>query len=200
MAERKRTVTEKETRVYTPKVFIRRLYDSVRSWLVDERGTEIIREYGNIEVDRWESYTSFPSSEVTLGVYIKKALLAENRKNVYALVLSDRYRSRYQHESSIGVEFGFFPKSKKSSKDFNSETPAEELGYLVHQRLFTYGSGEFFVDDVLNRVMVNCWADSGRYGGEEISKWPREKIQSTRGIEGCLRIVKRLERNAFVGL
>ena len=198
MAERKSAVSEKETRLYTPKVFVRRLYDSVQSWLVDERGAEIAREYRNVEVDTWERYSSFPPREITLSANIKKAFLAKNRKNVYALVLSDRRRSRYQHESSIGVEFGFYP--KKLSEDINSQTSIEGLRSLVHQHPFTYGSGEFFVHDDLDRIMVNCWADSCRYGGREISKWPRETLQSARGIEACLEIVKRLERNAFVGL
>src|SRR3990167_8735026 len=171
MAERKSAVSEKETRLYTPKVFIRRLYDSVQSWLVDERGAETVREYRNVEVDTWERYSSFPPREITLSANIKKAFLAKNRKNVYALVLSDRRRSRYQHESSIGIEFGFYPKGP--SEDFGDQTPIEDLRSLVHQSPFTYGSGEFFVHGDLDRVMVNCWADRGRYGGREISQWPR---------------------------
>lgn len=199
MTERKDTQAE----IYSPDVFIDKLYDSVKTWLIDEKKAEVVKEFKDSKVINWETYSDYPPRDVTLSAQIKKAILLENPKNIYGLVLSDRMRSRYQRKSSLGVEFGYFPKGRRFkivTARFDNQSGVEALRSLVHQSYLTCGSGEFFVDGPFSSINVNCWADGWRYGGKGVGRWPKEELQTEKGIQACIDVVKRLEKNAFVGL
>lgn len=182
---------------YSPEEFLEKLYEDLEEDLIKGEDARVLKEFKPESVQSWETQGIWPTGTITLGIDIEKALLIEDEKNVYALVLSRRLRSRYDRSGrTLGLQFGFFPRPSEDSKfNFGPDSTTEDLALIVNQQV-SHGSGEFYIDD-FNRVTIRFWADDWPFGGDEVDKWESERLQSDPGINACKVVVKETIRRAF---
>ena len=187
--------TQETPNLDTPEKFIRELYNSIQTWLIEDQGGKEMFSFGASCVQNWDSHEADPGRTINLSADIKNAIVAADSKKMSALVLSVRSRSKYDRKGTLGVQFGFYPIGDRLPK--KPDLGVEDLKGIVDQHFFSYGSGEFFIHSDLGTISVNCWADDYSYGGKRLSGWEKKDLTSERGLEACMEMVKRVAKNAF---
>lgn len=189
-------ITGRDSEILCAESFLGKVYDKTSKWLVDARGAKVIKMFDAAEVLEWERQSTYPPGEVTLGMDVKQALLARDTLNTYGIVLGKRSQSKYDREQGPSLLFGFLPNAEWVVKRYSEETPMEELRMLVNNIPHHTRRAEFYFLSDLQRMDVDCWIDSYRYGGASISSWERkDKIMSPKGEKAIVDTVKRLVRN-----
>lgn len=190
--------TEVKKEKYSPEEFINELYAQTLKWLTEDQKGEIITELEPQKLDYWDfSEGRHPSEYVPLSIDVEKGVLLKTQKHNFALVLGKRFRSRYDHEETLGLQFGIRP-ADDESKYFKSLSPVEKIRNLTFRSPGSYGSGDFYEHSKTRNIQTDAWADGYRFGGQEINRWGKDKLLTPIGIDACLEIVQRTARNAFI--
>lgn len=177
--------------------FIVKLYQKTLDWLINDQRGKIAVDMNPQEIDSWEQHAGrHPGETVWLSIDLEKGVIVKTKDRDFALVMGRRLQNRYSRERTLSFQFGMLPTDSLPTKEGKN---IEMIKTLVNQRMGTYGSGEFFVNDETGKVMINCWADDTRYaGGKEIRKWTQEKLLTGEGADACLDIIQRTSKNAFI--
>lgn len=202
-----RTVTSGEMSVgeqrepFTPEQFLEKLYDRTIDWFVQNEGGEIIAELEPQKVRHWDSHQADPGRITTLSLELKKGVLARSKKFDFALTLGNRCQTKWDSKPCLSLQFGITnrPLIRTEDKMQGGIHPDIDIArMLVSQKYLTYGSGQFYIDDYFNKVMIDCWADHRTFGGPMIRDWPTAKLLTAHGVKSCVEIVKRTAERAFI--
>lgn len=195
------TVESVEAEIDPRELFLRDLYDRVLTWMQGQGG-KIAQEWEGQTFGNWRNLgPKHPQqSGLMVGADVEKAVLLRSPRRDFALALGRGLRSHYSRDPSLSLQFGMSPRSKgPKPKAWENETEEEEMYSLLNQEHFTYGSGEFVLDDYFNDIEIHCWANSRLYGGKDWGKSRSREIPlNEEGLEACLDVVKRVDRQAFV--
>lgn len=180
---------------YLPEAFLEKLYETTLDWLINEQEGEVVAEFEPQKIFDWESYESDPGRLTRLDINLVKAVLVKTPKNDFALVLGRRRRSKYDHEETLGLQFGLLPISE--DKHFDKLSSVDRLRSLTYKYPGGYGTGDFYQHSMTRSIQTDCWADGFIFGGQRINTWGKEKLLTPIGINACLEIIQRTTRNAF---
>lgn len=175
---------------YTHEQFLEGLYERIIESLQNGRHAATVEEVINTHVDDWERVDSVP-----LGVDIQKGVLLKDGRFDYAVVLGNRSRTKYDRVEALGLQFGALPQS--TAPAFKELSTIDYLRLIANRQPWVYGSGEIYIEEMFNKVKINCWADERIYGGPQIRNWPQERLLSDAGIVGCVSLVSRTIDRAF---
>lgn len=178
--------------LYSPNEYLAKLYDSTETWLKESRGATQVVKFEPQHVDSWDIH-----DRSRLSIDIHQGMIFKDGKYDYALILGERQRTRYDRKKTLGLQFGLLPQNKRSSEDIISD-PLKYARMLANQGFITHGSGDFFLNEMTNRLDISCWADESRFGGKDIASWPAVKLLTDRGVNESVLVVNRLAQNAFI--
>lgn len=199
-AELQQIQERKEARRKSQESFLNNLYVRLLNKKLKQKGSKLLAEFDSQMIESWVPATAQPGGHPSLSVDIEKAVLLKTRDQYFALALGVGHRSQYDYEKTLGLQFGALPVSKHGKELFESENVSlQDLRLLFFQRMFSYGSGEFYIEERFNHIEIDCWADGFLFGGKNINSWPEEKKMTLDGINACIEIVERTVRNAFIG-
>lgn len=176
--------------------FVTNLYQKTLDWLTKNQQGKIVADFDPQEISRWTEHEGRdPGTTVWLSMDLEKGAIIQTNDRIFALVIGKQLQSRYSHERTLSFQFGMLPTDSRLTK---GNKDIDMIRIFTHQRMWTYGSGEFFVNDMTGEVTIDCWADGGRFtGGKEIGKWTQEQLLTDGGTNACLEIVQRTSQNAF---
>jgi len=190
---------EKEARRKSQERFLNNLYVRLVNGHKKQKGSKVLKTFEPQRIEGWVPATAQPGGHPSLSVEIQKASLIKTTDDYVAFALGIGHRSKYDLESTLGVQFGAIPIDDWWQKKFESESvQLSDIKVLFFQHMPNYGSGEFYIDERFNRIEIDCWADNFRYGGKGISSWPEKKQLSLDGVNACIEIVDRTIKNAFI--
>lgn len=191
----KEPITEAQTEQYSPEDFLEKLYANVFDWLIKDQKGKVVGEVGPQEIDSWDSHQADPGRITQLSIRLLRGVFIKTQKHDFALVLGRRRRSKYDHEETLGLQFGLQP--SPGSKRFEELPLVDKLRFLTTSG--GYGNGDFYQDSMIGRgIRTDSWADSSIFGGQEINRWKENKLLTDKGINASLEIVQRTTRNAFL--
>lgn len=179
----------------SPEDFIRTLHQQIFEWLTKTKRGIIVEELGPQRVGHWDSHLFAPGRSVSLAIEIERAVLIATPKYDFALVLGKRLRSRYDHEETLGVQFGVLP--KLHGKFFETLDTVRKIRNIVNQESVSPGCTEFNIDP-FGKIECDAWADDGRFGGQNFQSWEKQRQLTPKGLTACLEVVQRTTRNAFL--
>ncbi|OGH15791.1 MAG: hypothetical protein A3C22_00240 [Candidatus Levybacteria bacterium RIFCSPHIGHO2_02_FULL_37_10] len=186
----------------TPKLspqekFITDLYQKTLDWLTSDQQGKITAVFNPQEISSWKQHDGRHPGEISsISIGLEKGVIVETKDRIFALVMGRELNSRYSRERTLSFQFGCLPiDSALARQDKNLDL----VRMLTQQRMWTHGSGEFFVHDMTGEVTIHCWADGWNYsGGKEIGRWPQEEVLTDKGLNACLDIIQRTSKNAFI--
>lgn len=126
------------------------------------QGREVVGRFFDKNIPEWKSYSDSDGSVIKLRFDLSKGIVLRSEKNYLGLALGWGKDNRYD-ERCLRFQFGVQPIDE--TKDFRD---VRNLQSLVKGVWVNFGTGEFYDDGI--KVRPNCWANSGIYGGKELSE------------------------------
>ncbi len=176
--------------------FLNNLYQRTLDWLTKDQQGKIAANFDPQKISGWKQHDGRHPGEISsFSIDLESGVIVETKDRIFALVMGREFNSRYSRERTLSLQFGCVPTDWLLAKD---DKNIEFARILTQQEgIWPKGSGEFFVNDASGKVTIDCWADRGYSGSEEIEKWTQEKLFTEEGLNACLEIVQRTSRNAF---
>lgn len=173
--------------------FLDTLYSRIAdSWKTGQMA-EVVEEIPECDVDYWDSHESMPGRTAYFQAHIGKGVLLRSERFDFGLALVDCARTSYDRGKTYRLQFGAFPHS--DSPAFRNLTSIQKLKLLVAGR--HNNGGEFYSEEILHQLRIDCWADERVFGGPQIRRWPQEALLTDNGIASCVKLVDRTIQRAF---